>query len=477
MYTKEIIMKLHNTLSRKIEEFKPLNDNTVRMYSCGPTVYDHIHIGNLSAYIYADTWRRALSVSGYSVQQVMNFTDVDDKTIRRSAERYPDLAPEEALAKLTGDYKRIFLDDMVAIGNDTSAIQFVSAVASIEGMRALITDLYKDGFAYIADDGVYFSIEKYQASGKKYGQLLKLDASNTSNARINNDEYDKDSVHDFALWKTRKDNEPAWEFELDGQDLLGRPGWHIECSVMSVNNLGQPFDLHTGGVDNIFPHHENEIAQSTAGKGKVFATYFVHNEHLLVDGKKMAKSAKNFFTLQDIKERGYEPLAFRLMILQSHYRSQSNFTWENLEAAQNRLQDIRAWADLRHQPATDVMPEELDQLFKSTKEAILGSLQNDLNTAEALAALGKLMNYMSTIPIPSVEGKHTGGTLAFLDSVFGLDISDRPNITSEQKDILAKRQKARDSKDFAASDKLRGELQEQGIGVRDTAHGQVWYRL
>jgi len=307
--------------------------------------------------------------------------------------------------------------------------------------------------------------------------LLKLDDSNTSKARISNDEYDKESVHDFALWKTRKGEEPAWEFELDGHDLTGRPGWHIECSVMSVNNLGQPFDIHTGGVDNIFPHHENEIAQSTAGKGDMYAKYFVHNEHMLVDGKKMAKSAKNFYTLQDVREKGYEPLVFRLMVLQSHYRNQSNFTWENLEAAQTRLQDIRAWADLRYQPSADTMPNELDQLFKSTREGILNALQNDLNTPEALAVLGKLMNYMSTIPIPGVEGKYTDGTLGFLDEVFGLDISNRPDITKEQKDTMAKRQQARDDKNFAASDKLRDELKEQGIGVRDTAHGQVWYRL
>jgi len=470
-------MKLHNTLTRKTEEFKPLDTSKVRVYSCGPTVYDHIHIGNLSAYIYADLLRRVLQASGYEVQQVMNYTDVDDKTIRRSAEDFPDESPEEALRKLTDKYKQIFENDIVAVGIDVPSIQFVSAVGSIEGMRALITDLYKDGFAYIADDGVYFSIDKYKADGKKYGQLLKLDDSNTSKARISNDEYDKESVHDFALWKTRKGEEPAWEFELDGHDLTGRPGWHIECSVMSVNNLGQPFDIHTGGVDNIFPHHENEIAQSTAGKGDMYAKYFVHNEHMLVDGKKMAKSAKNFYTLQDVREKGYEPLVFRLMVLQSHYRNQSNFTWENLEAAQTRLQDIRAWADLRYQPSADTMPNELDQLFKSTREGILNALQNDLNTPEALAVLGKLMNYMSTIPIPGVEGKYTDGTLGFLDEVFGLDISNRPDITKEQKDTMAKRQQARDDKNFAASDKLRDELKEQGIGVRDTAHGQVWYRL
>lgn len=470
-------MKLYNTLTRQTEDFAPLHDQQVRMYSCGPTVYDHIHIGNLSAFVYADTLRRVLAASDYEVTHVMNFTDVDDKTIRHSQERYPDEAPETALKKLTDEYSQIFLNDMVAIGNDTNAMKFVSAVASMEGMRALIRDLYDDGFAYIADDGVYFSIEKYRASGKTYGQLLKLDAKNTSAARIDNDEYDKESVHDFALWKTRKGDEPAWELEIAGRDLLGRPGWHIECSVMSVNNLGQPFDIHTGGIDLIFPHHENEIAQSTAGKGDVYASYFVHNEHLLVDGKKMSKSLGNFYTLQDIRERGYEPLAFRLMVLQSHYRNQSNFTWENLEAAQNRLQELRNWADLRHQPSADNIPKELDELFGSTRKKVLEAVQNDLNTAQALAALGELVSYMSDIPIPGVEGEHTDGTLRFLDDVFGLDLADRPDITDYQKQLMSERQKARDNKDWAKSDELRDQLKEQGIGVRDTARGQVWSRL
>ena len=470
-------MKLYNTLTRKIEDFKPLNADQVRMYTCGPTVYDHIHIGNLSAYIYADLLRRVLQVSGYEVQQVMNYTDVDDKTIRRSAEDFPDESPEEALRKLTDKYKQIFHDDIIAVGVNVPSIKFVSAVDSIEGMRALITDLHKDGFAYIADDGVYFSIDKYKADGKKYGQLLKLDDSNTSKARISNDEYDKESVHDFALWKTRKGDEPAWDFELDGQNLLGRPGWHIECSVMSVNNLGQPFDIHTGGVDNIFPHHENEIAQSTAGKGEVYAKYFVHNEHMLVDGKKMSKSLKNFYTLQDIREKGYDPIIFRLMVLQSHYRSQSNFTWENLEAAQNRLNDLKAWADLRHQPGTDKMSTELDELFRDTRKNMLEAAQNDLSTPLVFSHLSKLVNYMSEIPIPGVEGKYTNGTLKFIDDLFGLDLSNRPDINASQKQILAQRQKARDDKEWSKSDELRDQLKEQGIGVRDTAHGQIWYRL
>jgi cysteinyl-tRNA synthetase len=467
-------MKIHNTLSRKIEDFTPLHQTEVRLYSCGPTVYDHAHIGNLTSYIFADTLRRILQATGYDVRHVMNFTDVDDKTIRRSREQYPDLSPEEALQKLTDTYRQVFGEDMVAIGNDVSAISFKSAVGNIEGMRALIRELHQDGFAYIADDGVYFSIAKYKASGKKYGQLLKLDTNNTSAARINNDEYDKESVHDFALWKTRKDNEPAWEFELDGHDLLGRPGWHIECSVMSVNSLGQPFDIHTGGVDLIFPHHENEIAQSTAGKGDVYAKYFVHNEHLLVDGKKMSKSLGNFYTLQDIRERGFKPLAFRLMVLQSHYRSQSNFTWDNLEAAARRLQGLRALASLRWQ--TIDKPSD-GEAYATWTAAIAEPLTKDLNTPESLATLSQVQAKIEESLVSTKDRPAFEKFLTQLDTTFGLDLSEEADITTEQKEILTRRQKARDDKGWAKSDELRNQLKEQGIGVRDTAHGQIWHRL
>jgi cysteinyl-tRNA synthetase len=471
-------MKLYNTLSKKIEDIAPLDSKTYRVYSCGPTVYDHAHIGNLSAYIFADTLRRAIGLE-HGVRHVMNYTDVDDKTIRRSHERFPDKDPLEALRELTDQYIKVFGDDMRKVGNDTSAITFVRATETIVAMKQLIVDLHAQGFAYIADDGVYFSIEAYRKSGKTYGQLLELTTQNTSEARIQNDEYDKESVHDFALWKKQKDGEPAWSFTLDGTDLTGRPGWHIECSVMSRRELDQPFDIHTGGVDLIFPHHENEIAQSTAlEENPVMAKVFAHNEHILVDGKKMAKSAGNFYTLQDIIDKGYDPLAFRLLVLQGQYRSQTHFSWDNLEAAQNRLNDIRAWADLRYQPGTDVFPDELDLLFKSTREDVASALQNDLNTPLALAALGKLMDYMSNIPVPGVEGKYTDGTLQFLDDTLGLDIAHRSDITDMQKQLIHDRETARQAKDWARSDELRDQLKDQDIGLRDTSYqGAIWFRL
>lgn len=467
-------MELHNTLTKRIDPFKPLKPGQATIYSCGPTVYDHIHIGNLRSFIFADILRRSLTANGYKVHQVMNYTDVDDKTIARSQERYPNDAPEVALKRLTTEYENIFMDDMHAIGNDVEAIEFIRATDSIAAMQTLISELHKAGFAYLADDGVYFSIQKYRAAGKKYGQLLELNAHNTSEARINNDEYDKESVHDFALWKLRKGNEPSWEFELDGHHLPGRPGWHIECSAMSHTTLGQPFDIHTGGVDNIFPHHENEIAQSTATTTDSYANYFVHNEHLLVDGRKMAKSANNFFTLRDVREAGFEPIVFRLLALQAHYRSQLNFSWDNLQAAQNRLQAFYAMATLQWQPH-DGNDEQAP--YEVIEEGLLAHAANDLDTPQILADISKLAKVLEVGGVSNVGLPGFQKLLKTVDNLLGLDLSKQPDITDEQKELLERRAEARAKQDWAATDALRNDLQKQGLNVRDTAHGQVWARL
>ncbi|HEV2403618.1 MAG TPA: cysteine--tRNA ligase [Candidatus Saccharimonadales bacterium] len=473
-------MKLYNTRTRKIEALKPLKDNLIRIYSCGPTVYDRAHIGNLSSFIFVDTLRRTLDIAGFSVKHAMNITDVDDKTIRRSHEQYPAQNPRSALEKLTNKYTAAFQADMQAVGNDMDSLTLLRATdpRALEAMQQLILKLHEQGFAYTADDGVYFSIEAYRKSGKTYGQLLELSPNSTSRARIQNDEYDKASLHDFALWKKQKDGEPAWEFSLGGHDLTGRPGWHIECSAMSRLLLGQPFDIHTGGIDLVFPHHENEIAQSTADEtNPLLATVFAHNEHILVDGKKMAKSAHNFYTLQDITKRGYDPLAFRLLVLQAHYRSQIHFSWENMEAAQHRLNDLQAIADLRHQPQISEMPGELNHLFKTTRQEIYDAMLDDLNSPLALTSLNKLFNYLAGIATPGVEGRYSEGILTFLDNVFGLQLSNRPDISNPQKQAIVTRQKARVAKDWKKSDELREQIKQQGIGLRDTPHGAVWHRL
>jgi cysteinyl-tRNA synthetase len=465
-------MKLFNTLTRSVEELKPIDEQNVRVYSCGPTVYNNTQIGNLMSYIFADTLRRALKVGGYEVTQVVNYTDVDDKTIRRSKENYPELEPREALEKLTTYYTELFLEDMKKIGNDINAMTFVRATDHIEAMKQLVAQLFEKGFAYIADDGVYFSIEAYKKSGKTYGQLLKIDAHNTSKERIQNDEYDKESAHDFALWKIQKEGEPAWEFELDGKNLKGRPGWHIECSAMSRQILGQPFDIHTGGVDLIFPHHENEIAQSTAGENNpMMATIFAHNEHLLVDGKKMSKSLNNFYTLDDIIAKNFDPLAFRLLILQSHYRSQAHFSWENLEAASNRLQHWRNIAVLRWQ-TSDSTAEGFDG--DAHQKTILDALQNDLDAPSTLRVIDEAFD---SIDPSLINHDSLTNFLQFIDNILGLRLLETtPDVDDTIKDLIAQRESAREKENWQEADRLRTELGVQNIALRDSGGTSFWYR-
>lgn len=472
-------LKLHNTLSKKVEVFQPLNPELVTIYSCGPTVYDHAHIGNLSAFITADTLRRVISANDYAVKHVMNFTDVDDKTIRRSHETYPDQDAMDALRTLTREYGELFLEDMRAIGNDTDALEFIKAAddTTIEGMRQMISQLHQNGFAYIADDGVYFSIDAYKKSGKTYGQLVEITDSNTSEQRIQNDEYDKDSAHDFALWKTKKPGEPAWEFTLDGVDLSGRPGWHIECSVMSKQGLGRPFDIHTGGIDLAFPHHENEIAQSTAGESDpTYARMFVHNEHVLVDGKKMSKSLGNFYTLQDLIDRQVDPLAFRLLVLQSHYRKPTSFSLDTVEAARNRLTNWRAVAALRHQTHDTIADDsEKEVSLRAAPHALLEALNDDLNTPLGLTVIDRAFAELESTPLASIHRHSLVALLEMIDSTLGLRLqASTPDISDSQKQLIIQRQRARDEKDWDTSDSLRNTLLSQGIVVRDTSKGPIW---
>ncbi|GAC1572522.1 MAG: cysteine--tRNA ligase [Candidatus Saccharimonadales bacterium] len=471
------MIRLYNTLSKSLENLTTINEHTVTIYSCGPTVYDYVHIGNLSSFVYADILHRVLDVSNYRVNHVMNFTDVDDKTIRRSREQYPELDARKALFTLTEKYQEIFLQDMVVIGNDITSIQFVKATDNISYMQALIRDLIDNKFAYIADDGIYFSIKAYTSSGCTYGQLVTLGQQSNSQQRIKNDEYDKDTAHDFALWKTQKDHEPAWDFDIQSQNMKGRPGWHIECSVMSTRNLGQPFDIHTGGIDLAFPHHENEIAQSTAHvENKTYSTLFFHNEHLLVDGKKMSKSLQNFYSLQDIMNKNFRPHDFRLLTLQSHYRTQSNFTWDNLSAAHSRMLSFEATTDLLFQTNNSVETLK-DSVFSSCRENILTALSDDLNTSEALGHFSKLCSLIEKNEvINNNDVQNLNLLLEFVDRVFGFNLSLRNDITVEQKQLLLERQEAREKSDWLLSDTIRAKLLTQEIGIKDTPYGQIWYR-
>lgn len=469
-------MKIHNTLNKKIEDIVPVSPNNISIYSCGPTVYDRVHIGNLASFIYADTLRRILTSSGYQVTQVMNYTDVDDKTIKRSHEKYPNEDPNNALEKLTSEEISHFNTDITKIGIDKNSIKFIKATDSIEEMQSLIQNLINQEFAYIADDGIYFSIEKYKNSGKKYGQLSSISEQSTSNSRINNDEYDKSSIHDFALWKFAKDNEPSWDFFLNNINYSGRPGWHIECSAMSQEKLGVPFDIHTGGVDLIFPHHENEIAQSTATtEQNKLANIFVHNEHLLVDNKKMSKSLNNFYTLSDIYNKNIKPMSLRVLVLQAHYRSILHFSWDNLLAAENRLKAYQAMADLKYQTI------EQDNLItknyiNETLNNIKVNLQNDMNTPEALKILSDFENKISDELLPRSCVEEYDKFLDELDNLLGFNLCSR-DIDQSLKSLIDERNQARDSGSYEKADKLRSQLQKEGLEIRDTKHGTIWSRI
>jgi len=459
-------MKLYNSLSNKNEDFIPIDDSLVGMYSCGPTVYDNLHIGNLSAFIYADVVRRSLEVNGYSVKHVMNITDVDDKTIRDSKKHYPDDEPKLSLKKLTDKYTKIFKDDLVKTGVNLHSIQLISAVETIPEMINLTQKLLDNDIAYIADDAVYFSITKYYQSGHVYGVLQKI-ATQQSKARIVNDEYDKESASDFALWKRTVAGEPYWEASFSEDNMVtvmpGRPGWHIECSAMSEKTLGTPFDIHTGGIDLKFPHHENEIAQTCGAGTKQLANYFVHNNHILVDGKKMAKSAGNYTTLREVEEKGYSPLAFRLLVLESHYHSESNFSWDIMQSASNRYKNWLMYAETIWQ-----LPHSTDT---SVIEIIKKALSENINTPLALKHIDAYFEQVgknSKSPSKAV--------LDFIETALGMSLKTA-DIDAENKKLLAKRKEARQNQDWELSDSLRTTLLANGIHVRDENSGQVWSRV
>lgn len=473
-------MKLVNSLSATLEEFKPIDTGKVRMYSCGPTVYNNLHIGNLSAFIYADTLRRTLEVSGFDVQHVMNITDVDDKTIRDSKREYPDDDPKIALKKLTDRYTDVFMKDLESTGNDVSHITFISAVETIPEMIELTQRIIDAGIGYLTDDGVYFSIQAYKQTGHPYGLLQKVSLSEAK-SRVANDEYDKESASDFALWKATTDGEPAWDasFTFEGKtfEMAGRPGWHIECSAMSEKLLKVPFDIHTGGIDLKFPHHENEIAQTCASGASSLSTYFVHNNHILVDGRKMSKSLGNFYTLRDIEDKGYTADAFRLLVLESHYSSESNFTFEILDAATNRLKKWRATADRLHQQIVVQENTEQKDIDDILKQIIL-SMQDDLDTPNALTLVD---GFMDTLLIQSMDDSNRAGykkSLRTIETILGITLLIEDPLSEDVLQLLESRVKAREAKEWDKSDMLRKELEAHSIGVQDTSSGQqIWYRL
>lgn len=468
-------MKLYNTLTRTTDDFTPINPPKVTFYSCGPTVYDTPHIGNWYTFIRYDLLNRTLQSAGYDVDWVMNITDVghlvsdaddgEDK-LEKGAKREGTTAWD-----LAQKYTEYFENGMQRL-NIARPTQLPKATDHIQEQIGLIQKLESNGHTYVIDDGVYFDTATFD----DYGKMAKLDLAHLKEGARVEANHQKKNPSDFALWKFSPKNEKR-DMEWESPWGIGFPGWHLECSAMAMKYLGETLDIHAGGIDHIPVHHTNEIAQSEGATGKPFAHYWVHMNFILVDGKKMSKSAGTFITLEDIEAKGFDAMAFRLMVLQSHYRTEAHFSWDNLEAAQNRLNELRAWADLRHQPNIEEMPKELDDMWGKTLAKIEERLQDDLDTPGALAAWSELVSYMFEHEIPNQNGKNTGKALAHLDNLFGLNLDGNPDITNEQKNILSKRKAAREAKDWAKSDELRDLLKEQGIEVSDTKFGQRWSRM
>lgn len=443
-------MRIYNTLTKKEEEFKPIKNGVVGMYTCGPTVYDYPHIGNYRAYITADILKRYLSYSGYEINHVMNITDVDDKTIRDS------IQTGKNLRAFTDFYIEGFYSDLKKL-HILPATTYPRATDHIDEMVNLVKKLLEKNFAYTSDDGsIYFNVRAWN----DYGHLSGIDLKNLKNeasGRITKDEYDKENAQDFALWKnwTPEDSDVFWETELG----KGRPGWHIECSGMATKYLGSHFDIHTGGIDLVFPHHENEIAQSECATGEQFVNYWVHNEWLLVDGKKMSKSLKNFVRLAGIEEQNLSPLSYRYFTYTAHYRTLSNFNWETLLGADTALKRLyNLFLELG---------EETGAVDESYKTRFVESLDNDLNTPIALALLWEL------IKDENVSPSNRKATLLDFDRVFGFGLSDLKEIDIPEniQEIIDEREQARKDKDWKKSDELRDKLERLGYGIKDTSEG------
>lgn len=481
-------LNIYNTLTKKIENFEPLNENKVTMYSCGPTVYDYVHIGNLRTFMMADFLRRTLIFLGYDVKHIKNITDVGHLTqddIDAGEDKMLKAAKREHKTPydIARFYEEAFLSDEKKL-HILPAYKFTRATEYIDEMIKLIEKLIEKGYAYEVDGSVYYEIDKFE----KYGQLsgnaldqLKIGARLEANP-------DKKKPYDLALWlKAGEEHLMKWESPWG----VGYPGWHIECSAMSISNLGETLDFHTGGEDNVFPHHENEIAQSEGATGKKFVNYWVHARFLLVDGEKMAKSKGNFYTLKDIEDKGFDPLAYRYLCLTAHFQTQMNFTWQSLEDSQKALEKLRKFvSSVKNNTKGKVLDVHLEK-FKT-------ALEDNLNTPLTIAAIWEMLKDKSA----SEEDKKA--TLLKFDEILGFDLANisaaepetlEISVTPEENDkitvqnstgekidetvigLIKEREIARRNKDFAASDRLRDQLKEKGYGIGDTPKGLEITRL
>jgi cysteinyl-tRNA synthetase len=457
-------MRFYNTLIRQVEEFKEIEKGHIGLYTCGPTVYDYPHIGNYRSYMFEDLVKRFFVFLGYKVKHVMNITDIDDKTIRKANET------GLPLAEVTQKYIDAFHDDCRTL-NILAADVYPRATEHIPEMIALIAALLEKGFAYKKDRSVYFSIERF----KDYGRLANIDKDNLQlGAAVQADEYDKESIQDFVLWKGKKPGEPFWTAPF-GE---GRPGWHIECSAMSMKYLGPHFDIHMGGVDNIFPHHENEIAQSECANGQKFVNYWLHCQHLIVDNKKMSKSLGNFYTLADVLQRSFDPMSVRYLLISSHYRKLLNFSFDNLEMAGQALNRIKNFIfSLKNVQKPGEATPEISALLVASQSAFTENLADDFNVSGALGALFDLIHAINQ-KMNDLSQKDAAGILTYverLDTVLGiLGRGDSTALEASIEEKISRREKARKSKDFTLADAIRSELKAQGIVLLDTPDGVKW---
>jgi cysteinyl-tRNA synthetase len=480
--TTKTAIRFHNTMSGQTEPFVPLVPGVVRTYTCGPTVYDFAHIGNFRTFVFQDVLRRYLKSKGYRVIQVMNLTDVDDRIIQKAA------AAGVSIREYTDKYIQAFLDDRRALNLELPE-HLARATEHIDEMVELIQKLTEKGFTYTSEGSTYYRIAKFPS----YGKLSKIDVAGMQDgARVDNDRYEKDSARDFALWKAPKPGEHFWETPIGP----GRPGWHIECAAMALKFLGDTLDIHSGGVDLTFPHHENEIAESEAATGKPFARYWLHAEFLLVDHEKMSKSMGNFATLRELFSHGHKPSSIRFLLASVPYRRQLNFTPESLVGAASSVERLRNFASRLR---TEKFPEGssagiVERVEKAMQEFDSG-LADDLNTAQALAAIFDLVREVN---IAMDRGEFRQGDVAPVlaamekfDQIFavlqdddaeklralGIGKDSEAPSDAEVEALVAERQAARKRRDFAASDRLRDELAARGVMIEDSRDGSVrWKR-
>ncbi len=460
-------LKLYNSLTRRLEAFAPADGKTVKMYSCGPTVYNYAHIGNLRTFTFQDILRRYLRRCGWNLLHVMNITDVDDKIIKNAGEK------GLSLADYTAEYRRAFFEDAARLRLEKPE-KITPATEHIDAMLRLVERIAERGHTYKSGGSTYFKI----ASWSEYGKLSRLDAKGIrAGARVDQDEYEKDDVRDFALWKACRENEPHWE----GPFGPGRPGWHLECSAMAMEYLGETFDIHTGGVDLQFPHHENEIAQSEAATGKQFVRFWIHAEHLLVDGRKMSKSLGNFYTLRDLLEQGFSAEAIRYLLFSTPHRKQLNFTLDGLKGAATAIERLRSF---KRRIAGGGFPAagspEMSARAAAARERFFEALDDDLNTAQALGAVFEYIREANSAVDGGTFGQENvaqaGSLLALFDSIFDVlePTQDGKLSAAAIEARIAERGRARAARDFARADRIRNDLAAQGVILEDSRSGTSW---